>query len=71
VSVQIDVTRDVARVTVHDGGPGFDTEAVPDPTKPENMMKQGGRGIFYAKNAVSLKFEDRGRKAILEIKREG
>jgi len=33
-----------ARVT--DEGTGFDPHAVPDPTKPENLCREGGRGLF-------------------------
>ena len=34
-------------ITVRDYGPGFDTEQIPDPTKPENLLKANGRGIFF------------------------
>lgn len=31
---------------VTDEGKGFNHQNVPDPTKPENLMKVGGRGVF-------------------------
>ena len=31
---------------VTDEGKGFNHQDVPDPTKPENLMKIGGRGVF-------------------------
>ena len=40
----------VLRVT--DEGEGFDPEAVPDPTAPENLLRPGGRGIFFMKQLM-------------------
>jgi serine/threonine-protein kinase RsbW len=37
-------------IKVHDQGPGFNPEAVPDPTKDENILKTSGRGIFFMRN---------------------
>ncbi len=34
-------------IKVHDEGPGFNPESVPDPTKEENILKTSGRGIFF------------------------
>ena len=31
---------------IEDEGAGFDPENLPDPTDPENILKQNGRGIF-------------------------
>jgi len=33
-------------ITVTDQGKGLDVNSVPDPTAPENLLKQSGRGIF-------------------------
>jgi len=38
---------DSVEVTVRDFGAGFDVDAVPDPTNPENLMKTCGRGILF------------------------
>ena len=38
---------DGLEVEVHDEGPGFDPGRVPDPLAPENLLKAGGRGIFF------------------------
>lgn len=37
-------------VRVRDFGVGFDVEAVPDPTNPENLLKANGRGILFMRN---------------------
>ena len=34
-------------ITVRDRGEGFDTQSVPDPTNPENLMKTNGRGLLF------------------------
>lgn len=38
--------RDEVRYTVRDEGPGFDRSVLPDPTRPESMLKARGRGLF-------------------------
>ena len=47
-SVIIDaaISADHAWFRIQDEGDGFDVEAVPDPTLPENVQKAHGRGIF-------------------------
>jgi serine/threonine-protein kinase RsbW len=50
--------------TIHDKGNGFDFNNLPDPTAPENIEKENGRGIFLIKNlSDELEFEDGGRTA--------
>ncbi len=36
--------------SVQDEGKGFNFNELPDPTSPENLLKEGGRGIFLMKN---------------------
>jgi serine/threonine-protein kinase RsbW len=48
--------------SVKDQGRGFDFENLPDPTAPENILKENGRGIYLMKNlADEVEFEDAGR----------
>ena len=37
------------RITVRDEGPGFKSDAVPDPTSPENRLSTHGRGIYLTR----------------------
>ena len=47
---------------VKDKGHGFDFNNLPDPTAPENLEKENGRGIFLIKNlSDDLVFDDGGR----------
>jgi serine/threonine-protein kinase RsbW len=46
---------------VKDQGKGFDFSNLPDPTAPENIMKENGRGIFLMKSlSDNVEFEDFG-----------
>lgn len=48
-------------ISVSDGGQGFDFNNLPDPTAPENLEKENGRGIFLMKNlADEVEFLDNG-----------
>lgn len=54
--------------SIKDQGPGFNFQAIPDPTAPENIEKPSGRGVFLMKNlADRVDFEDNGSKVILEF----
>jgi serine/threonine-protein kinase RsbW len=47
---------------VKDFGEGFDYKNLPDPTAPENLEKENGRGIYLMRSlAESVEFEDAGR----------
>lgn len=47
---------------VSDQGHGFDPARVPDPTRPENILKLGGRGVFLMKElSDKILFHDNGR----------
>ena len=41
---------DEFQISVKDEGEGFDHTTIPDPTKPENLLKTNGRGLFYMRN---------------------
>ena len=47
--------------SIKDQGSGFDPESIPDPTAPENLLKENGRGIFLMKNlSDEVSFEEHG-----------
>jgi serine/threonine-protein kinase RsbW len=47
VDIVLKSSPDAVEISVHDQGPGFNPEDVPDPTANENIMKTTGRGIFF------------------------
>jgi serine/threonine-protein kinase RsbW len=55
--------------TIADQGKGFDYYNLPDPTAPENLDKECGRGIFLMKHLTDqLIFSENGRVVELNFK---
>ena len=53
-------------IVVRDEGPGFAPDAVPDPTAPENLKKEGGRGLYLMREMMDeVEFRDGGREVHL------
>ena len=56
--------------SITDEGPGFDFMNLPDPTSPENILKENGRGVFLMRNlADEVEFEESGKKVSLYFKK--
>jgi len=61
VHVLCQVDDDAITVTVTDEGDGFDPSAVPDPTQPENILREHGRGIFLMRNLCDdVRYNEKG-----------
>lgn len=72
VELVIGIDKDSVSVSVTDEGHGFDANALPDPTQPENLRKSGGRGVYIVKMmAADLTFlkSERGLTVSTVIKR--
>lgn len=70
VKITIKVDNDKMTVIIKDEGKGFNLSSVPDPTKPENILKDNGRGIHIMRsflNSLKYNFTPTGTEAILEI----
>ncbi|MGH9575593.1 MAG: ATP-binding protein [Candidatus Acidiferrales bacterium] len=53
--------RECVLISVSDEGDGFDPKAVPDPTRPENLESEHGRGIFLMKTYMDeVRYEKGG-----------
>lgn len=46
VRLLVECGHDGVRCVVEDEGEGFDPDAVADPIAPENLLSDGGRGLF-------------------------
>lgn len=69
VKIQLKKMTNRLSFRITDEGSGFDPNSIPDPTKPENLMKCGGRGVFLMKElADSVKFMNNGSTVIMEFK---
>jgi len=56
-------------ISVEDEGPGFKPSEIPDPTKPENIEKFTGRGVFLmSRLADNIEFNERGNKVTMSFK---
>ena len=53
-------------IEVEDQGEGFKPEKVPDPTKGENLYREGGRGVFLIHKLMDkIEYNDRGNKIFM------
>ena len=46
VLIDVFVNEGTVIIKVKDEGKGFDPSKVPDPTEPENLLKDSGRGVY-------------------------
>jgi len=53
-------------ISIMDEGDGFDPSSVPDPTLPENLIRDCGRGIYIVKSyADKLEFNEKGNRVTI------
>ena len=46
VKINVNVEGRKLIISVKDEGIGFDPQKIPDPTEPENLLKDSGRGVY-------------------------
>ena len=61
MTIAFENTGQTLVITVTDEGKGLNVNSVPDPTTPENLLRQSGRGIFLMRS-----FMDEVRVRLLE-----
>ena len=52
VHYRVEAVDDGILCTIEDEGAGFDPDAVADPISPENLLRDGGRGIFIIRTLM-------------------
>ncbi len=70
VEITVTVDDDKMELTFKDEGKGFDVSNVPDPTAPENILKDSGRGIHIMRSFlddIKYKFTPEGTEVTLVI----
>jgi serine/threonine-protein kinase RsbW len=70
-SVTLEVTIESGRLkaTVRDQGAGFDPASIPDPTRPENVSRPCGRGLFLMRQLLDeVWYNDRGNEVTLVLR---
>ncbi len=71
IKIKVEIDSYKLIITIKDEGKGFDIKSVPDPTKPENILKDSGRGIHIMKsylNELRYNFTTDGTETILTVK---
>ncbi len=71
VHVTVKIYSDRIVITLKDEGSGFILKDVPDPTLPENLLKDSGRGIYIMKSfsdKLEFNFTPSGTEVILTMK---
>jgi len=69
VSVRVELGGDGVRIYVVDDGHGFDTSRFPDPTHPDNLEREYGRGLFVIRHLVDdVAFNEKGNGICLTLR---
>jgi serine/threonine-protein kinase RsbW len=69
VRVRVELGRDVVRIYVVDDGDGFDPNGLPDPTHPNNIEREFGRGLFVIRHLVDdVAFNEKGNGICLTLR---
>jgi serine/threonine-protein kinase RsbW len=69
VVVVLSVGEGRLQATVRDHGAGFDPSAIPDPTRPENITRSCGRGLYLMRQLLDeVSFNDRGNEVTLVLR---
>jgi serine/threonine-protein kinase RsbW len=70
VDVRVEVGDEAVALHVCDEGDGFDPSVIPDPTQPERIDLNQGRGLFLIRQLVDeVHFNDRGNAICMIMRR--
>jgi serine/threonine-protein kinase RsbW len=71
VKIYVTVEKSFLTIKIKDEGNGFDPSIVPDPTNPENLLKDSGRGLYLMRvymDEMSINVTPEGTETILKLK---
>jgi CheY-like chemotaxis protein len=68
--ITVSASRAEARFVIRDEGPGFDVNALPDPTDPENLLKASGRGLLLIRTFMDEVVHNDAGNQITMLKRK-
>jgi len=69
VRVRVELGADAVRIHISDDGRGFDRTHLPDPTRPENLEREDGRGLFVIRHLVDdVAFNAKGNGICLTLR---
>ncbi|MGE5680419.1 MAG: ATP-binding protein [Bacillota bacterium] len=52
VKITVNINQTKLSISIKDEGKGFDPEKIPDPTSPENIFKESGRGLYIMRTCI-------------------
>ncbi|HEX6981842.1 MAG TPA: ATP-binding protein [Balneolaceae bacterium] len=69
VFINAGLEKDILKVSIRDEGEGFDPDSLADPLKDENLLKEGGRGVYLIKQyADDVQFLKNGRELAISFR---
>ena len=71
VRIYVTVENSILTIKIKDEGQGFDPAKVPDPTNPENLLKDSGRGLYLMRvymDSMDINVTPEGTETILKLK---
>jgi serine/threonine-protein kinase RsbW len=71
VKIYVEVENSILTIRIKDEGIGFDPSLVPDPTNPENLLKDSGRGLYLMRvymDEMNINVTPEGTETILKLK---
>ena len=71
VSISCECDDSILIIDVHDEGPGFDVNSLPDPLAEENLLREHGRGVFLIRSmmdSVEFKKDAAGADVVMKLK---
>lgn len=71
VFIDVNATDSTLTIVVRDEGIGFDPSVVPDPTHPDNLLKDSGRGLYLMRvymDELHYNLTPTGTETILKLK---
>ena len=71
VTVDVQVGKTKITIKITDEGEGFNPAEIPDPTQPENLLKDSGRGVYLMRvymDELNYNITPTGTETILTLK---
>ncbi len=71
VTVDVQVHKTKITIKITDEGEGFNPAEIPDPTQPENLLKDSGRGVYLMRvymDELNYNITPTGTETILTLK---
>ena len=71
VQMDLRIEGNTLIAVITDNGSGFDPSSLPDPTDPENLFREGGRGVFLIQHLadhVEFRRTEQGMAVMLKMR---